>query len=217
MEPVKKYDSRNDTLEHINKVINNILFCTSKLNALALKHDRTKLQEPEKSIFDEFTPKLKDVTYGSDEYKSYLNQMQVALKHHYEYNSHHPEFHKNGIKGMNLIQLLEMFCDWLAATKRHKDGNIIESIKKNKERFNYSDELERILLNTVKVFEFYDLIEELFDKSDTVKHSDNVRKIVYDCFHGVSVSTDEYKTKYNEYELYNANSIILTLVSHGLG
>jgi hypothetical protein len=207
------YDSKNDTLEHIKKVKNNILFCVRKLHNLAIKHDNSKLEEPEKRIFDEFTPKLKELTYQSEEYKKCLNLMQKGLKHHYENNSHHPEHHKNGIKDMNLIQLLEMFCDWLAATKRHNDGNIVESIKKNKERFGYSEELEEILLNTVKFFAYYDLIEELFREDDSV----DVRKIAYDWFQGASIYTNEYKIKYSEDDFIRANDVISTLVSNGLG
>jgi hypothetical protein len=52
---------------------------------------------------------------------------------------------------MNLLDILEMFCDWKAASERHADGDIIESIKKNQKRFNMSDELTQILLNTVNI------------------------------------------------------------------
>lgn len=210
---INNYDSKKDTLEHIEKVKNNILFCTRKLNAFALKHDKSKLEEPEKTIFDEYTPKLKNTTYGSEEYKKYLNEMQVALKHHYSENTHHPEHFQNGIRDMNLIQLLEMFCDWLAATKRHADGNILESIKKNKERFGYSDELEAILNNTVELFEYHDIIEKLFDKDDSI----SVRKIVYDWWNGLNIYSEEYDKKYSESDLNKANSVIQELVSNGLG
>jgi hypothetical protein len=118
-----------------------------------LDHDQSKLEEPEVEIFDEFTPKLRESTYGSDEYKGYLGQMQVALRHHYAANRHHPEHHDDGIQGMHLIDLLEMMCDWKAATLRHADGDLIESIEKNQERFGYSDELKAILVNTARWIE----------------------------------------------------------------
>ncbi|WP_260858005.1 DUF5662 family protein [Bacillus sp. FJAT-22090] len=79
--------------------------------------------------------------------------MQVALKHHYENNSHHPEYHQDGIRGMDLLDVVEMFCDWKAATMRHADGDINKSIEINKERFGYSDELAQIFKNSVKIFE----------------------------------------------------------------
>lgn len=55
----------------------------------------------------------------------------------------------SNIKGMSLLDLLEMLCDWKAATLRHNDGDILRSIEINQKRFGYSDELKQILLNTV--------------------------------------------------------------------
>ena len=71
------------------------------------------------------------------------------MAHHYETNRHHPEHFTNGFKGMNLVDLVEMFCDWVASTSRHKDGDIYNSIQQNKGRFGYSNELEMIFINTV--------------------------------------------------------------------
>jgi hypothetical protein len=79
-----------------------------------------------------------------------MKEMKVAIDHHNKHNRHHPEYFENGIKDMNLIDLIELICDWKSATLRHDDGDIIRSISMNKERFGYSDELEQILLNTVK-------------------------------------------------------------------
>lgn len=118
----------------------------------ALVHDKSKLENPEVDIFTEYTPKLKHSTYGSDEYKTFLKEMQVALRHHYSNNSHHPEHYGNGIRGMDLADLVEMLCDWKAATMRHADGDIMKSIEINKKRFNYSDDIEEIMKNSVNMF-----------------------------------------------------------------
>jgi hypothetical protein len=75
--------------------------------------------------------------------------MKVALDHHYSNNRHHPEYFENGINDMTLIDLIEMLCDWYAATQRHNDGDIFKSIEFNKTRFNMSDQLVSILTNTV--------------------------------------------------------------------
>lgn len=58
--------------------------------------------------------------------------------------------HTHDIGAMSLIQLTEMVCDWIAAGRRHADGNIYKSIEINKKRFGYSDEVERILVNTAR-------------------------------------------------------------------
>ena len=120
------------TRQHIERVRNLLNDAVRELLARGEKHDQSKLKDPEVSTFVEYTPKLKDSTYGSDEYKGYLEAMKPALEHHYHYNRHHPEhFGARGVNGMNLIDLLEMFCDWKAAGERHADGDIYHSIEHN--------------------------------------------------------------------------------------
>jgi hypothetical protein len=54
---------------------------------------------------------------------------------------------------MNLIDLVEMICDWKASSMRHENGDIKKSIEINQERFNYDDILKSILLNTINFLE----------------------------------------------------------------
>jgi hypothetical protein len=108
------------------------------------------MTEPEVEYFDTYTPKLAGTTYGSDEYKQLLAELKPALDHHYAINRHHPEHYENGIRGMNLVDLVEMFCDWYAASKRHDDGDIMKSIAINQKRFGYSDDLKAIFENTCR-------------------------------------------------------------------
>lgn len=143
------YDSRPDTYAHIAEVRRLMLLATGDLTRRAHVHDQSKLESPEVEVFDRVTPRLKEVTYGSDEYKPSLAEMGEGLKHHYEHNDHHPEHHSHGIISMNLMQLLEMVCDWMAASKRHPDGDPIRSIDQNATRFKYGPEVIHLLMNTV--------------------------------------------------------------------
>lgn len=153
-----------ETLAHIRMVSFLLSVVISKLTARAIFHDKSKLEDPEYDIFKEYTPKLAGMTYGSEEYKACLAKMGEALQHHYANNRHHPEYYKSdipeiaGIKCMTLIDLVEMFCDWKAATLRHKDGDIIQSIKKNQQRFGFSDDLAQIFKNTTFLLEDYGTI-----------------------------------------------------------
>lgn len=142
-------DSRPETYAHILVVQSYLFFAMKELLSRACNHDASKLTDPELATFNEYTAKLKDSTYGSEEYKGFLEGMGEALKHHYANNRHHPEHFPTGIEGMNLIDLLEMICDWLAASQRHDDGSIRRSIHINQGRFGYSDELKNIFHNTV--------------------------------------------------------------------
>jgi hypothetical protein len=148
------YDSGPETREHINRVRSLLMQVVDDLNKRGWKHDASKLEEPEKSIFDEFSPKLRAMTYSVDpesEYQMALGEMSVGLRHHYEHNDHHPEFDNGMLNWMNLIQIIEMLADWKAAGERHAGGgDLRRSIETNQERFGYGDEVKQILLNTAE-------------------------------------------------------------------
>lgn len=148
----EKYDSTEDTTKHINRVDELLYACANELKYRGSVHDKSKLENPEKEAFDIETPKLKGLTYGSDEYKAALDRLGVALKHHYAHNSHHPEHYENGVDGMNLFDVIEMLMDWKAATERHADGDIHKSLVHNKDRFKMSPQLVSIFENTIKMF-----------------------------------------------------------------
>ena len=154
-EQVGNYDSTADTREHIRQVRSLLdLFC-SGLEQRGDIHDRSKLRSPEKEVFDRLTPALRGITYGSPEYRETMKRVGIkdAMAHHYAHNSHHPEHYEQGIAGMNLLDLVEMFCDWKAASLRHADGNFAASLQINKERFGISDQLMSILENSVGLVE----------------------------------------------------------------
>ncbi|QDX94670.1 hypothetical protein EEL30_21760 [Brevibacillus laterosporus] len=142
-------------LEHKRQVGNELNKFSSELFKRGVSHDYSKFSDEEMLIFEQVTPNLKKLTYGSEEYKAQLKAIEPALNHHYANNSHHPEYHQNGIQDMNLMDIVEMLCDWMAAVKRHENGNIFKSININQERFGYSNELKSILLNTVRSLHKY--------------------------------------------------------------
>lgn len=147
-------DSRVDTYRHIQNVQRLIGRMVRDLLARAERHDQSKLVSPEVAAYDELTPRLAGLTYGSDEYRATLREMKPAIAHHYAANDHHPEHYgEAGIRGMTLPALLEMLCDWKAASLRHNNGDFRRSIEINQERFGYSDELKAIFLNTLPLLE----------------------------------------------------------------
>lgn len=142
-----------ETQKHIEAVRKYIRFMIDKIDMRGVKHDASKLESPEVEVFAEYTPKLNNTTFGSDEYYHNLEQMKGALDHHYASNRHHPEHFVNGINDMTLIDILEMFCDWKASTLRHNDGNLLKSIETNAERFNMEGQLKQILINTARMID----------------------------------------------------------------
>ena len=137
------------TFRHIERVRNLLGKCIRVILTRAEKHDQSKLESPEVELFTEFTDKLANSTYGSEEYNGFREAMGEALQHHYANNRHHPEHHKNGIDDMNLIDLIEMMCDWKAASESHNDGNLRRAIEINADRFSMSPQLVKIFENTV--------------------------------------------------------------------
>ena len=152
------YDSRPETREHIGRVQFFIEEAIINLQKRLLVHDASKLVEPELSAFDIATPKLAGLEYGSEEYKQSLRDLGPALHHHFAENDHHPEHYPNGVNGMSLMALIEMLCDWRAASERMKqrtdDPEKVKTFEAglvhNFERFGIDEQLAYVLMNTAK-------------------------------------------------------------------
>lgn len=102
-------------------------------------HDLSKYLDDEAIGFAKYTDILKGLTYGSDEYKEVMDEFRDVIETHYSRNSHHPEYYDGTLDKMGLLDIIEMVCDWKAATKRHDNGSIIDSIYKNQNRFEYNN------------------------------------------------------------------------------
>lgn len=144
---------RYKTLRHIETVRNYLNIVIRELLTRGEQHDQSKLESPEVEAYDRITDGLRGVTYGSEEYRAVLRAEQPAIDHHYQTYRHHPEHHEHGYRDMTLVDLLEMLCDWKAATLRHDEGSLVKSIGINQQRFGYSYELAQIFRNTAEWLE----------------------------------------------------------------
>ena len=146
------HDQRDEamrlTLDHVRRVAFLMSECIYNLLQRAIFHDESKFSFDEWESVVEVTKNLHAMSYGSVEYEKQLKILDKWIKLHYSRNSHHPQFYKNGIDGMDLLDLIEMIADWKAATERHTDGNLLKSFNVNREKFNISPQLENILKNT---------------------------------------------------------------------
>jgi hypothetical protein len=142
------YDSRPDTEAHVELVRRFLASVRGELWHRARVHDASKFEEPEKSMFDVIRPRLDHDDIDSDEYRATLRENEAALRHHYDRNRHHPEHFPDGIAGMTLWDVVEMVCDWAAASQRKPGGkvNLDWAVK----RFGISDQLASIIANTVR-------------------------------------------------------------------
>ncbi|MGB3328714.1 MAG: DUF5662 family protein [Thermomicrobiales bacterium] len=136
------------TQSHIERVHELLLEIRAELQERGGAHDASKLEEPERSLFEQAYADLSKVEYGSEEYRASLSRAREALDHHYANNRHHPEYFPNGVDDMTLIDLMEMLADWKAASERRPDAEIHAGIRINAERFRLSPQLTNIFLNT---------------------------------------------------------------------
>lgn len=141
-------DVMRETVAHVRRVGNLLLEAVSAIQRRAVNHDQSKFSREEFEAFAAETPTLRGLTYGSDEYKAALGRLGPSLQHHYAVNDHHPEHFSDGVRSMDLLQLLEMLADWKAATERHADGSLPRSIVQNAKRFGYDDQFARLLART---------------------------------------------------------------------
>lgn len=120
-------DARTVTRQHIDRVQQLLGDFGTMLWQRALRHDVSKFDPVEagplqamQDLIDAEGP----APYGTDEYRRRTALLGPMLDHHYANNSHHPEHYPDGIAGMDLLDLVEMFHDWKAASERGGDSAI---------------------------------------------------------------------------------------------
>lgn len=118
-------------------------------------HDRSKLEavelEPQQRLQDVIA-RDGHAPFESEEYKRRFETLRPMLDHHFANNSHHPEHYADGVNGMTLFDVIEMFFDWKAASERGEEASM--NITKACERFKVSPQLESILRNTAATLKY---------------------------------------------------------------
>lgn len=149
-----EFDFLTDTLIHIGEVQEELEVFCHELKMRGIKHDRSKLQDPEFSIFVSTREQFKKANYGTPEYDAVMEAARPAVDHHYKNNRHHTGHHSNGIEDMNLIDIIEMICDWKVAARRSPNQTFQESLPKCFKKYNIHGQLKQTILNTLKYLEY---------------------------------------------------------------
>jgi hypothetical protein len=115
-----------------------------------LRHDLSKISKAERSSFIALASSnaLRKVAYKSEEYKATIEKHRPIIDIHYKNNPHHPDHYGNGILDMNLFDIIEMVCDWRAAGRRTKGGNLKESFKVNRNRYDIPQDMFNVIRRT---------------------------------------------------------------------
>ena len=118
------------------------------------QHDLSKYESEEFPVYAGQIDEFEKHFYGSDGYNKAKAAIRPATEHHFKHNRHHPEHFPNGIEGMNLVDLLEMLCDWKSATENHPQhpGDLKTSFAVATKKYKISPQLNQILYNTAVDF-----------------------------------------------------------------
>ncbi len=159
---IKELFYEADTRKHQQLVAERLITCAKRLLDKAVEHDASKFSDTEKKHYIEPVWELntKDVEFGSDDYKRLTAMMGDGWAHHCFHNSHHPEnvqltmpeFSGDPFSGMDLFDLMEMLCDWIAASKRRGNSPHL-AFAQMEEKFGLSHQTRCILGNTLGLLE----------------------------------------------------------------
>jgi hypothetical protein len=142
-----------DLIDHKRRVALYLSCVANELFRRAAAHDNSKFAPEEYDAYEAALPGLQQHAYGTLEYRAELARIQPAIAHHYAANDHHPEHFPGGVGEMNLMQLIEMVCDWIAASERSR-MSLFDGLDKSKERFGIDEQLFAIIRNTVLALTF---------------------------------------------------------------
>jgi len=150
-----------DTTVHKLHVARFMSSIAGRLLWRAVVHDLSKYGKTEREIYARVTPLFKEHPYGSEGYKDVVAQLGPALEHHYAANRHHPEHFSvrkdtadTGMGHMNVIDAVEMLCDWKAASMRRKNVDFLEQLKEQRKdrdcEYRSIADLRKVLERTAK-------------------------------------------------------------------
>ena len=146
-------DANRITQEHINRVASLIDEFVAQLEDRADNHDESKFLPIEAGPLQEMQDlidKEGPAPYGTEEYRRRTALLGPMLEHHYKNNRHHPEHFPNGMKGMTLVDVVEMLCDWKAASERGGESRI--NLSYSAQKYGIDPMMLSILQNTCNDF-----------------------------------------------------------------
>ena len=143
------------TMRHIRTIQGYMTLIGTEWVERTRRHDESKLDDIELYGYVGIAEATKGLTAGSQEYLDALEPYKTVIRRHYILNDHHPEHFANRVNGMNLIQVLEMVCDWIAAST-DREMHPMQSIDAQCTRFNIDAQLKKIIINTMEHLGFGD-------------------------------------------------------------
>lgn len=151
-EPNEETKTLVTILRHVGIVRRNIKHFSQALDKRADVHDISKLSLEEFRGFVEVNQIARQHPFGSKEYKESLKDNDV-IDLHFSRNSHHPEFYPNGIDDMSLLDVIEMICDWKAASETYGQTSFTDALVIQADRFKLDDKQQWLIALIAKELE----------------------------------------------------------------
>ena len=169
-----------ETWKHIDMVMRLLAGMQIELMKRQFTHDRSKLAPPEVAAFTEYTPKLAASTYGSEEYKQFLEGMKPALDHHYAHNRHHPEFFYNRPENqepLRLMQWVQSLYNSLEQIALTGDENDLQKLKALRELTTGISKQSAASVNNMNLIDLLEMVIDWY--AATRRHNDgNIYKSI---------------------------------------
>lgn len=142
-------DTKQYIYRHKLEIQKKLSLLINELKKRADEHDISKLKEPEYSGWVKMDKEPR-YEYGSKEYFEKIKKYKWLFDLHYRKNRHHPEYWQGFFQDMDLIDLLEMICDWISYRDDLTYQEATEVIEKQCTRFGFPQLMRELILNTVK-------------------------------------------------------------------
>ena len=133
---------------HGRAIRTNLAKIASELIHRSAVHDDSKLSDEQLDRYISRHQEIHDLKYESPKREKIEEKYKDLLKTHHSEYRHHPEHFKNGIDDMNLVDVIEMLCDWAGA-----GADIEQSLKLNQKKYCISPQLMTLIKNTIKDFD----------------------------------------------------------------
>lgn len=148
-EMYNRYKERTNS--HIGRVIKNMVKVAPSLLDRAKHHDESKYG------IDEYIPyvwlteyhrcKKNDIDFKYP--PNVEDAIDMAVKHHYSTNRHHPEFHEKP-SDMSNRDIIEMVCDWTAMSQEFGDDVTEWADKCIKDKYEFTTRQIKLIYGTIE-------------------------------------------------------------------
>lgn len=113
----------------------------NEIEERGLRHDLSKFKEDEAEGFVRINKTARNCEYGSEEYENTMVKEKGedgCITKHFSRNRHHVEFHDSA-HDMTFIDIIEMVCDWWAASKTYGTNTLQKKLPELKEQGDFSE------------------------------------------------------------------------------